>query len=44
VRFDAVGEVKFELVFEVEGADLLLQVVEEVEALGELDVTIQGLG
>ena len=41
---DLIREFELELVLQLQGLDLLLQVVQEVEALRELDVPHEGVG
>jgi hypothetical protein len=40
---DLIGEFEFKLVLQLQGLDLFLEVVEEVEALRELDVPHEGM-
>ena len=41
---DLIGEFEFKLILQLQGLDLFLEVVEEVEALRELDVPHEGMG
>ena len=40
---DLIGEFEFQLVLQLQGLDLLLEVVQEIEALRELDVPHEGM-
>lgn len=44
LRWDLIRKVKFKLVFQLQRFDLFLKIVQEVEALGERDVSVKRMG
>lgn len=41
---DLIGEFKFQLILQLQCLDLFLEIIQEVETLGELDVPHEGMG